>query len=116
MHAQDCKTPCLASLLDVSDLKLTHYILFNCTSLKITMFLLLFRAALHFFIPIYDIVLLLSDLSLTKCRIFEYFILLTIATNCVVLMIAKPLPNDDLTKLNAQLVGLHRYKLLKGAG
>ncbi|XP_065072313.1 voltage-dependent L-type calcium channel subunit alpha-1D-like [Rhopilema esculentum] len=36
-------------------------------------------------------------------KIFEYFILLTIATNCVVLMIAKPLPNDDLTKLNAQL-------------
>jgi len=36
-------------------------------------------------------------------KLFEYFILFTIVTNCVVLMIAKPLPNDDISRLNAKL-------------
>lgn len=50
-------------------------------------------------------IFLTKDLySLTMNRLFEYFILLTIVTNCVVLMIAKPLPNDDISRLNAKLV------------
>ena len=41
---------------------------------------------------------------LTDFRLFEYFILLTIAANCIVLMIATPLPNDDISELNLRLV------------
>lgn len=37
-------------------------------------------------------------------RKFEYFILLTIAANCVVLMLEEPLPNGDTTDRNKQLV------------
>eukprot|EP00794_Sanderia_malayensis_P016877 gene16877-18582_t len=36
-------------------------------------------------------------------KLFEYFILMTIATNCVLLMIATPLPNDDASTLNNRL-------------
>ncbi|XP_057298022.1 voltage-dependent L-type calcium channel subunit alpha-1S-like isoform X2 [Hydractinia symbiolongicarpus] len=36
-------------------------------------------------------------------KVFEYFMLLTIAANCVVLMIATPLPNDDTSTLNKRL-------------
>ena len=37
-------------------------------------------------------------------RKFEYFILLTIAANCVVLMLEEPLPNGDTTDRNKKLV------------
>lgn len=37
-------------------------------------------------------------------RKFEYFILLTIAANCVVLMLEEPLPNGDTTERNKKLV------------
>lgn len=50
-----------------------------------------------------------SVLSLTIARTFEYFILLTIASNCIVLTLDKPLPNGDTTELNKNLVS--RIKL-----
>lgn len=40
----------------------------------------------------------------SQSRKFEYFILLTIAANCVVLMLEEPLPNGDTTDRNKQLV------------
>ena len=45
-----------------------------------------------------------SVLSLTAARTFEYFILLTIASNCIVLMLDNPLPRGDTTELNQKLV------------
>lgn len=42
--------------------------------------------------------------SLTDLKVFEYFILLAIGANCIVLALATPLPKDDRTDLSMKLV------------
>ncbi|PFX33508.1 Voltage-dependent calcium channel type A subunit alpha-1 [Stylophora pistillata] len=47
--------------------------------------------------------------KIVESKKFEYFILLTIAVNCVVLMLDEPLPNGDTTKRNEQLEKSEKY-------
>lgn len=42
--------------------------------------------------------------SLTEDKPFEYFILLTIFVNCILLAANTPLPEDDKSDLNIKLV------------
>ena len=42
--------------------------------------------------------------SLTEDKPFEYFILLTIFVNCILLAANKPLPKEDKSDLNVELV------------
>ncbi|XP_078367100.1 voltage-dependent L-type calcium channel subunit alpha-1D-like isoform X2 [Oculina patagonica] len=47
--------------------------------------------------------------KIVESKKFEYFILLTIAANCVVLMLEEPLPNGDTTERNKQLEASEKY-------
>lgn len=47
--------------------------------------------------------------KIVESKKFEYFILLTIAANCVVLMLEEPLPNGDTTDRNKQLEESEKY-------
>ena len=47
----------------------------------------------------------------SSARKFEYFILLTIAANCVVLMLEEPLPKRDTTDRNKKLVWIILFLL-----
>ncbi|XP_058941350.2 voltage-dependent calcium channel type A subunit alpha-1 isoform X1 [Pocillopora verrucosa] len=47
--------------------------------------------------------------KIVESKKFEYFILLTIAVNCVVLMLDEPLPNGDTTERNEQLEKSEKY-------
>ncbi|XP_073235068.1 voltage-dependent L-type calcium channel subunit alpha-1D-like [Porites lutea] len=47
--------------------------------------------------------------KIVESKKFEYFILLTIAANCVVLMLEEPLPNGDTTERNKKLEKSEMY-------
>lgn len=56
----------------------------------------------YFFVPLW--IYLLSLTFISTLRPFDYFILLTIAANCVVLSMDAPHPSGDRTDLNIELV------------
>lgn len=50
--------------------------------------------------------------SLTCLTVFEYFILLAIGANCIVLALSTPLPKNDRTDLSVKLVSDWKFRCL----